>query len=723
MKLFISAFLLFISSVSMGQQLITIADIYEKGTFKLNTVRGINWMNDGGYYTSLEGQNIVQYNVASGEKVATLLNGSTLSPQITFSNYSFSPNENKLLLLTEREQIYRRSFKGEYFVYDRNARLLTRLSLGGAQSYATFSPDGSMVAFVRNNNLYYTNLADRREYQITADGKFNHVINGSTDWVYEEEFGFTKGFFWSPDSKRIAYYRFDESEVKEYNMQKWNKGQLYPTDYRFKYPKAGEQNAKVEIHIYQLSSHTTLKADLGTSEDDYIPRVKWTQNPILLSVRTLNRLQNEMGLLHVNAIDGSAKKILSETSNTYVDLAYCDELIYLKDREHFLSTSERDGNKHLYQYGMDGKLVRQVTQGPWEVEKLVGVDESKRNPVLYYVSTEESPLERHFYSIRMHGKEKKKLTVFTGIHDINMSKDASYYIDYHSNSEQPLTVTLYQTKGNATIKELENNKVLRNTVQQFQVQPKEYFTFPTQDSVLLHGYLIKPGNLDPSKEYPVLIYQYSGPGSQQVKNDWDGRNFYWHQMLVQKGYIVAVMDPRGTGARGAGFKKTTYKQLGKLEVEDLLAGVRYLSSLPFVDRERIGIWGWSYGGYIASLALMKGGDIFRAGIAVAPVTNWRFYDTIYTERYLQRPRDNPLGYDDNSPVNHAHNLRSKFLLIHGTGDDNVHLQNSMALSEALITANKPFESFYYPDRAHAIRKDQARRHLFEKMTEFILRNL
>lgn len=702
-----------------AQKQITVEDFTTKNTFPQKTVRGINWMKDGKFYSTLENNKVVKYNITTGQPVETLVDGSALNPKIDIQDYSFSADEKKLLLSTDFQSIYRRSFTANYFIYDLAGKSVKPLSAKGKQSYAAFSTDGSKVAFVRENNLFYVTLNDMNEVQVTDDGKFNHIINGTTDWVYEEEFSFVDGFYWSPDGKKLAYYRLDESAVREYNLQRWGKT-LYPTDYRFKYPKAGEANSTVEIWIYNLDSKQKVKADIGTEKDIYIPRVKWTADANILSIRKLNRLQNNLDILHTNASTGASAVVLNEKSETFIDLEFTDDLIYLADGKQFIYTTERDGYKHLYLYGMDGKLVKQITQGSFEVSQLIGFDEKTKT--LYYTSTEVSPLERHFYAITLSGK-KTKLSQAPGIHTINMSTDFQFYIDYYTTAAHPTVVSLYKTKGNALQKVLEDNGTLAKVLDEYGFAAKEFFSFKTVDGTALNGYMLKPKNFDASKQYPVLVYQYSGPGSQNVNNLWGGSHFFFHQMLVQKGYIVAVIDSRGTGGRGEQFKKLTYKQLGKYELEDHIAGAKFLSTLEYVDDSRIGIWGWSYGGYMSSLAMTKGAGTFKMGIAVAPVTNWRFYDTIYTERYLQTPQLNASGYDDNSPSTYANKLQGNFLLIHGTGDDNVHFQNSVVLEDALINAGKQFTSFYYPDKHHGIQGAQTKYHLYTLMLNYVQENL
>lgn len=708
---------------TIAQKKITVADIYEKGTFRQSSVYGINWMNDGQYYSAQEGNDILKYDITTGESVETILDGDALDPQIRFSSYSFSDDETKLLLMTDRESIYRRSYTAEFYIYDLNTKALTKLSDGGKQAYATFSPDNSKVAFVRDNNLYYVNLADMSEVQVTSDGKFNKLIHGSTDWVYEEELSMTRAFEWSGDGKQLFYLSFDESGVREYNMQKWNKGQLYPEDYKFKYPKAGEDNSKVTATLYTLEGAKKTAVDLGTDQEYYVARIYQTPNPQTLSLMRLNRLQNQLDILHVNTATAKTDIVLSEKYDTYVDLDFIDDLTYLKDGKHFVHASEKSGYKHLYLYGIDGTLKNQITSGEWEVSSFEGVDESSRRAKVYFTSTEKSPLDRTFYAIDINGKNKKALRDEAGVHSINMSGDFKYYINYHSSASQPLKVSLYKTSNNSLVKVLEENKELAATVDSFNLSGKEFFEFKTVDGTMLNGYMIKPKPFDENREYPVLVYQYSGPGSQQVMNSWNGGNYFWHQMLAQDGYIVAVIDTRGTGGRGAAFKKMTYEQLGKYESEDHIAGAKYLGGLPYVDASRIGIWGWSYGGYMSSLAMFKGEGIFKAAIAVAPVTNWRYYDTIYTERYMGLPQDNASGYDDNSPTSHVEKLQGNYLLVHGTGDDNVHFQNAVAIQDALIAAGKQFDSFYYPDRAHGIYRNSARPHLFTMLTDWVKENL
>ncbi len=717
----LSLFLLFAKKMA-AQPSFGVADIYQSGQFRERSVDNVNWMKDGQFYTAQSDNDIVQYKVATGVAVKTLLRGSSLPSGIKFSNYSFSPDEKKLLLVTNYQSIYRRSFTADYYVYDLATQQASPLAGDGPQSYATFSPDGRKVAFVRDNNVYYTELTTGRQTAITSDGKFAELIHGSADWVYEEEFSFAKAFEWSPDGQYIAFISFNERRVKEYNLQLWQGEGQYPFDYRFKYPKAGEDNALVSVSIHQLATGKTIRTDLGLETDLYVPRIRWTSQANTLAILRLNRLQNQLDLLHAEANTGLTSVVLTESSPTYVDESIFDNLVYLKDNSHFLWASERDGHKHLYLYETKGKLVRQITKGNWEVLDFLGLDEPSGQ--LYYTSTEVSPLEKHFYSLTIDGKSKVQLTRAKGMNTIDLSPDFKYCLISNTSTTAPLNVSLVQLPENKTVKVLEKNEEVQQYFAQYQLPQRTFFTCPAADGTPLNGYLLKPANFDPKRKYPVLMHVYGGPGSQQVCDEWNGGyNDLWHAMLTQSGYIVACVDNRGTGARGEAFKKVTYAKLGKYETQDQIAAANYLAKLDYVDKTRLGIWGWSYGGYMTSLCMTVGAGVFKMGIAVAPVTHWRFYDTIYTERFLKRPQDNAAGYDDNSPLTHAAKLRGHFLLIHGTGDDNVHVQNSYALQEALIAANKQFTSFIYPDRNHGIYGGNTRTHLFTMMTDFVLKNL
>ncbi len=711
-------------SVVAQKKNVSLDEVWTKFAFSQKQVRSINWMKDGSFYSALENGRIVKHQVTDGAAVETLFDEGVsvenLGQKITIADYTLSSNEQKILIETDPEQIYRRSSRAENFVYDIKTKKLAKLSSGGKQSFATFSPDGTKIAFVRQNNLFMVDLNTMSERQITTDGKWNNIINGMCDWVYEEEFSFAKAFFWSPDSRKIAFYTFDESKVPEYNMQMW--GKLYPTDYRYKYPKAGEPNSAVSISVYNLVDAKTVKMDLGKETDLYIPRIRWTINPNVLSISRLNRYQNKMELIHADAFTGKTTTILIEESRTYVDVEnFGDDLTYLADGKSFIMSSEKGGYKHLYQYDMSGREVRQITNGKWEVDNFYGIDESSNT--LYFTSTEIASIERHLYSISLDGKVKKKLSIDRGVNSANFSPDFKYFILNNTASNSPLKVSLYRSANAQLVKVLEDNADLRARLTGYNISPKEFTVIKTAEGVELNSWMIKPANFDPNKKYPLLMFVYGGPGSQQVLNQYDGANFFWYQILAQKGYIIACVDNRGTGGRGSEFKKCTYLNLGKLEVHDQIEAAKYFGRLPFIDATRIGIQGWSYGGFMASNCLFQGADVFKAAIAVAPVTNWRYYDTVYTERFLRTPQENPSGYDDNSPVTHAKNLKGNFLLVHGTGDDNVHFQNAVALEDALIKNNKQFQSFYYPNKNHGIAGGNTRLHLYTMMTSFLEKNL
>lgn len=728
-SLFLLATLLLCNIANAQKQTakLTLEDIYQRRVFQEKSVSGINWSKNGQFYTSLEQSGVVKYDITTGKAVETLVDFSQLSPKIEVDDYSFSADEKKLLFTTNTEAIYRRSFRADYYVYDLPTKTLKALAEEGRQSYATFSPDGTKVAFVRDNNLFFSELATNKITQITNDGKFNAIINGSTDWVYEEELGFAQAFFWSPDSKKLAFYKFDESRVKEYNMQYWDEKQAYPVDYRFKYPKAGELNAIVNIFTYNLATAQTLKMDIGTETDMYIPRVKWTYNSEILSIRRLNRLQNKLEVLHAEASTGKSTLIWAEIDdNAYVDVEYADDLIYLKNGTQFILTSEQGGYKHFYLYDFtanSSKLVSQITNGNWEVADFVGINENVKPNLIYFTSTEDSPLERHFYSITLDGKKKNKISTEKGTNTVNMSPDFSHYILFNTSAKNPMKVSIFKTDKNELKSVREDNAELRKQIENFGLMPKEFFKFQTKDNTTLHGYWIKPNDFDATKKYPVLMFVYGGPASQSVKDAWSDGQLYYHHYLAQQGYLVACVDNRGTTARGSIFKKATYANLGKYEVQDQVEAANYIGSQSYVDKSRIGIWGWSYGGYMSSLCMTVGADTFKAGIAVAPVTTWRLYDSIYTERFLKKPDQNADGYDRNSPIMHADKLKGSYLLIHGTGDDNVHFQNAVLFQNALIKAGKQFDSFYYPNRNHGIYGGNTRLHLYQMMTNFWKKSL
>ncbi len=696
------------------------------GTFSPAGIQNIDWMQDGRYYTALvrklDNAELRKYDITTGD-YEVLITSSGLKAEgrntpIRIQDYQFSADETKLLIKTDIESIWRRSTKENYYVHNLETGETRKLtSTKEKQQYAQFSPKGDKVAFVRNNNLFLTDLATGEEKAITTDGAFNEIINGATDWVYEEEFGFAKAWYWSPDGQKIAFYRFDETEVKEFFMTQW--GELYPKQIRFKYPKAGEKNSVVKIGVYDLETGKITWMDIGAEADQYIPRINWTRDSNILAIRRMNRLQNRQDLMLADVSSGETEIIKTETSDAWVDVN--DNLVFLENGEQFIYTSEEDGYNHIYLYNIDGELVRQVTKGEWEVTSFLGYNE--KNQTLYYVSTEESPLERHLYSIHIDGENKKKLSEGEGWHSVNMSSDYTYYIKTYSAPFSPPEYVLYE-EGGRQVRVLEDNSRLAETLNKHQLPKKEYIEIELPQA-RLNGYMLKPHDFDPSKKYPVLFYVYGGPGSQTVTKIFDfGQQALWHYYLTTQGYIVVSVDNRGTGGRGRDFEKQVYKKLGQYEIADQIASANYLAEeYSFIDPSRIGIWGWSYGGYMSSLGISKGHDTFSTAIAVAPVTHWRFYDTIYTERFMQTPQMNPEGYAQGSPIAYADQIDGSYLLVHGTGDDNVHVQNSIEWMNVLIDHDVQFETMYYPDRNHGIYGGNTRFHLFKMMNSFILENL
>ena len=718
----IIALFLFLCFTVVGQQKITIDELYN-GTFRAQGMDELQSLKNTNQYTVLNADRqsrsmqIDLYDFATLKKVSTLIDTKShreLSGGI--DSYTFDASEKMILLACNTNQIFRHSFTADYYLYDITNKKLRKLFDFQVQE-PTFSPDGKKIAYAKENNLYVYDLASATSTAITTDGQKNSIINGITDWVYEEEFAFVKAFDWSADSKKVAYIRFDESQVPEFSMSMFGK-ELYPMMQTFKYPKAGEKNAVVSLHIYDVNANAVKNINLGKYTDFYIARMKWTNDANTLSAQVLNRHQNNLDLLFIDGNSGAAKVVLNEKDKAYVDVT--DNLTFLKDNS-FIWTSEKDGFNHIYLYDKTGKLKNQITKGKWEVTNYYGLDQ-KTNTV-FYQSVENGSINRDVYKISLDGKNKVRLSQFTGTNAATFSPNFQYYINTFSSAAQPTTYTLNDAKFGKQVQVIENNETLAAKLKSYDLPAKEFFVLKTAKGNELNAWMIKPKNFDPAKKYPVFMYQYSGPGSQQVNNEWNSTDDYWFMMLSQQGYIVACVDGRGTGFKGADFKKVTQLQLGKYEVEDQIDAAKVLGNYTFVDKARIGIFGWSYGGFMASNCIMKGNDVFKMAIAVAPVTNWRFYDSVYTERYMTTPQENASGYDDNSPINHVDKLKGKFLLIHGSGDDNVHVQNSMQMMEALIQANKQFDSQIYPDNNHGIYGGKTRVQLYTKMTNFIKDNL
>lgn len=696
--------------------------------FASNRISSVRWMNGGRFFSTLsntgEDVELRKNDIISGRYQVLIRQSDLRLPSgktIDVEGYTFSADEQKVLIETNVESIYRRSTIANYYIYSLPDDSLYRLANSQDKlQYAAFSPQGNRVAFVRHNNLYWVDLKTGTEHTITTDGEEGSIINGATDWVYEEEFSFAKAWFWAPDGSKIAFYRFDESDVKEYTLQKWNG--TYPNNITYKYPKAGEANSKVSIGVYHLDKDSTvwMDTDAGQNKNQYIVRVNWTHDSNKLAIRGMNRLQSRQDLLLANANSGTITNIKTETNRAWIEEN--NDLTFLENGQEFLYVSEESGFNHIYHYRMDGKLIKQITSGPWEVSRFIGFDEVSNR--LYYTSTEESPLQRHLYSISISGKDKRRLTMQPGWHSIMMNPDLTYFIDSHSTANKPGGITLYDNKGEP-VRRLAGNERLKEVLQNVNLPQKEFLNIPINDSLALNGYLIKPADFDPEKKYPVLVYVYGGPGSQTVTNRYSGgQREIWHRYLAQNGYLIFSVDNRGTGGRGEAFKKAVYKKLGQLEARDQIAAAKVLAAKPYVDENRMGIWGWSYGGYMSSLALARGGDVYKMAISVAPVSDWRFYDTIYTERYMQTPRLNEKGYQQSSVLNEVSGMAGKpFLLVHGTGDDNVHVQNSYELVDALVEENIEFDTMMYPDRAHSIAGGNTRKHLYKKLTDFVMSNL
>ena len=694
---------------------ITLDDLWQNYTFYPSYIGGFNSMNDGEHYSTMEktekGQEIIKYQFKDGKKVRTLFSSADFDIQ-RINNYTFSDDEKLLLLSTETEKIYRHSSKSAYYIYNVFTDKLKKLT-DDKVMYATFSPNGEKVAYVFDNNLYIKNIRSEKITQVTTDGKKNHIINGASDWVYEEEFALVRSFEWSKNGDYLAYYKFDESNVKEFSMDLF-KGGLYPTQEIFKYPKAGEDNSVVKIYTYNVKE--AQSTFIYTEKDyEYFPRIKWTNSPGKLVILAMNRHQNELDFIVANANDGSNKILFTEKDKYYIDVN--DNLTFLPE-DNFIWTSEKDGFNHVYLKDFEGGEI-QITKGDWEVTSFHGVDSDKME--IYYTSTEDGSINRSLFVQNLNTDEKRKLSTNLGTNSASFSNGLKYYMNSISTANSAPKFTLHKADG-TQLKVLEDNAEFETKMEDFNLSEKEFFTIKTEDAEL-NAWMIKPPDFDKNKEYPLYMFLYGGPGSQQVTNSFGWTNYYWYQMLAQKGYIVACVDNRGTGGKGAEFKKMTYKELGKYETIDQINAAKYFGSLPYINANRIGIQGWSYGGYMSSLAITKGADVFSLAIAVAPVTNWRYYDNIYTERYMQTPQENASGYDENSPINHVEKLKGNYLLVHGSADDNVHVQNTMEMISALVKENKQFDLLIYPDKNHGIYGGNTRYHLYKKMTDFILDNL
>jgi dipeptidyl-peptidase 4 len=718
-KLFIS----FICIVSLSHaQNLTVESIWKSGEFAAKRIDGFSALSDGESFTKIVeegGKSLLKkYQFTDYQGAGTtLVNLSDIQfegKKLEFDDVTLSKSGKWLLIQSNTKAIYRHSYSTSYYVYAVQSKEIHKLhkAVQEQQTLGTFSPDETKLGFVAGNNLFVYDLINNTEKQITFDGKINSIINGTTDWVYEEEFAITQGFEWSPDSKYLAFMRFDETHVKQFQMAIY--GNLYPDEYTFKYPKAGEANSKVTFHLANTETASIKGVSLGDFE--YLPRFQWSPIKNEVFVSTLNRHQSTVKYHLISNPELPTDRVFyEESSDTYLD---ADNVILLKDGKSLLRTSEKDGYNHIYQLTFDGKLS-QVTKGNWDVIELYGIDEKKGS--VFYTSSENGAIHKTIYSIQLKGTGKKLLSEATGYHDAQYAPGFNYFIQTSSSANTVPTYSLCNRTGKV-IQVLESNADLQKKFEASNFSNKEFMQVDGAAGKL-NAWMIKPANFDPNKKYPVYFNVYCGPGSNMVTNDFDGANYLYHQLLAQKGYIVFCVDTRGTQFQGAEFKKSTYLQLGKLETEDLIAVAKNLQKESFVDPARIGIMGWSYGGFMTSLALTKGADVFKMGISVAPVTNWRNYDNIYTERYMRTPQENPAGYDDNSPVNHSEKLKGKLLLIHGSADDNVHYQNTMEFITALVKANKQFDLFIYPNKNHGIYGGNTRNHLFTMMLDFTLKNL
>jgi len=708
-------------NILTAQKQITVEKIWKDHMFMHETLPGLNFLKDGQNYTVLIDNKIIEFDLITGTIASEIFNASNYTGNAGFNGimdgYEFNDDETKILIKSETERIFRRSTKAKFFILDRSSGKLKSINRGDKIMNAKLNPNSEKIAFVIRNNIYFQDLNTDLILQITKDGIPNAIINGAADWVYEEEFSLVQAFQWNSSGDQIAYIKFDETDVKEFILTKHN-DDSYPEYVKFKYPKVGEKNSEVSVHFYHLEKGTTNSADLGDLEDTYIPRIIWSKDENYLCVFKLNRHQNHLELFMVDSRSGKSKLMMEEKNKYYISIN--DDFRFLDDGKHFIWTSEKSGYNHIYLYDLSGSEKYQLTKGDYDVTRFYGVDEKRG--VIYYQSARNSPLQRQINRVNLKGEDAVVISPVDGTNSARFSGNFDYFINTHSSINSPPNYILYTSNGK-NIKTIRDNKSISLLQSEYGVSEVEFFQFKTSENVDLNGWKIYPPDFDPNKKYPVFMYVYGGPGSQQVVDSWRGYNYWWFQMLAQKGYIIACVDNRGTGARGEEFKKMTYLQLGKYETIDQIEAAKYLGNLPYTDSSRIGIFGWSYGGYMSSLCLFKGNDIFKTAIAVAPVTNWKWYDSVYTERYMRSINENSEGYKENSPVYFADRLKGNYLLIHGFADDNVHFQNTAEMTNALIRENKQFETYFYPNRAHSIRGGHARLHLYTKMTNFILKNL
>jgi dipeptidyl-peptidase 4 len=703
---------------------LSVERIFATADFRNQTLPAIQWMRDGQRYTFVgDGGDLVVENAASGQR-ETIVAAAGLLPQgaqrpIDIEDYEWSRDERKLLVYTNSQPVWRSNTKGQYYVWDLDRRTLTPASTQpGWQQFAKLSPDGSRVGFVRDNDLFVTDLATGRETRLTHDGS-EQIINGTFDWVYEEELGLQDGWRWSPDGRRIAFWRMDQSRVGTFHMIQ-ETDSLYAQPVALRYPKAGTPNPVARIGVVGVEGGATTWMDTGTDPEALLARMEWAASSGEVVVQRMNRIQNRIDVLMADAATGRSRTLFSETDPAWIDIGN-GLFAWVNGGRQFLWSSERDGYRHLYLYNRDGSVARQLTRGEWDVTRVMGVDSA--GGWVYFGAAEEGPTQRHVYRVRLNGRGGvQQLSREPGTHNATLSPAGTYYLETYSTISTPMVTRLHRADG-TQVRVLAENARLKATVAALNVRAPEFLTIPGADGTPLNAWMIKPADFDPARRYPVLMYVYGGPGSQTVTDAWGGSRYLWHQMLAQRGYIVVSVDNRGTGARGHDFEKSVYMDLGAKESADQIAAAVWLAQQPFVDATRLGIWGWSYGGYMTSFTLTRPGSPFKAGIAVAPVTDWWLYDTIYTERFMRTPQENAEGYRRSAPVNAAADLRGRLLLVHGTGDDNVHFQNSVRLANALQNAGKQFTFMAYPNRNHSISGGRTSVHLFTMMTDWLEQNL
>ena len=702
---------------------LTVERIFATSDFRLQSLPAIQWMDDGQRYTFVgENGDLMVEDAASGRREVLVAAASLVPPggtePIDIEGYEWAGGERKLLIYTNTQRVWRANTRGKYYVWDLDRRTLTPASTQpGWQQFAKFSPDGSRVGFVRDNDLFVTELATGRETRLTQDGS-ETIINGTFDWVYEEELGLQDGWRWSPDGERIAFWRIDQSPVRTFYMIQ-ETDSLYSQPVALRYPKAGSPNPTARIGVVEVGGGRTTWMDTGSDPEALLARMEWAESPTEVVIQRTNRIQNRLDVLMADAATGRSRVLFTETDSAWVDVE--DTFTWLDGGRQFLWSSERDGYRHLYLYNRDGSLARQLTRGEWEVTSVLGVDE--RGGWVYFGAAEEGPLQRHVYRVRLNGRGGvEQLSREAGTHNAALSPAGTYYLDFYSTISTPTVTRLHRADG-TEVRVLADNARVRQTVAGLSIRPPEFLQIPTSDGTQLNAWMIRPADFDPAKKYPVLMYVYGGPGSQTVTDAWGGSRYLWHQSLAQRGYIVVSVDNRGTGARGRDFKKVTYLDLGAREAADQIEAANWLARQPYVDAGRLGIWGWSYGGYMTAFTMSRPGSPFKAGISVAPVADWSLYDTIYTERFMRTPQENPEGYRRSAPVNFAADMKGKLLLVHGTGDDNVHFQNSVRLANALQAAGKQFQFMAYPDRTHSISGGRTSVHLFSMLTDWIVQNL